>query len=82
MDVRKGETQEKVWYRSERYFTVDGSWYFSTREGVDVGPYSSRLAAANGLMLYIQYMQTNPEQGKSYASKIARQGVWSTTFCH
>lgn len=82
MDVRTGESDSKVWYRSERYFYVDGSWYFSTREGIDIGPYSSRLAASNGLSLFIHYMQANPEQGKQYASKIAKQGLWATTLWH
>lgn len=82
MNARRGELVDKVWYRSERFFCVDGKWYFSTREGTDVGPYANRSAAASGLILYIQYMQTNPEQGQLYASKIARRGLWETTLYH
>lgn len=82
MTIRAGEDTSKVWYRSDRFFCVDGSWYFSTREGVDIGPYSTRLAASNGLALYIHYMDANPEQGKQYACKIAKQGLWATTFWH
>jgi hypothetical protein len=36
--VRQGEDHRK-WYRSDRFFQVDGVWFFSTREGIDVGPY-------------------------------------------
>jgi len=82
MHVREGESQAKVWYRSERFFCVDGKWFFSTREGVDVGPYSSRYSANNGLSLYVHFMQTDPHKGKDYASRIARDGLWSTHYWH
>ncbi|WP_185233086.1 DUF6316 family protein [Teredinibacter franksiae] len=82
MLVREGEVHEKVWYRSERFFCADGQWFFSTREGDDIGPYSSRLSAANGLQLYVHYMEENPEQGQEYARKIAKQGLWATTLWH
>jgi hypothetical protein len=42
--VRDGEGQ-KTWYRSERFFHVDGVWLFATREGIDVGPFDSELEA-------------------------------------
>lgn len=38
--VRNGEPQ-KHWYRSNRFFQVEGIWFFSTREGLDVGPFDS-----------------------------------------
>jgi len=82
MNMRSGEIEVKVRFRSERFFCVDGDWFFSTREGCDIGPYSSRLSASNGLILYIHYMEANPKQGQQYASKIAKQGLWATTLCH
>lgn len=33
------------WFRRERVFASGGSWYFRTREGIDVGPYGSRFEA-------------------------------------
>ena len=42
--VRQGEAQ-KHWYRSERFFQVDGIWFFTTRENIDVGPYDSESEA-------------------------------------
>lgn len=42
--VRQGETQKK-WYRSNRFFQVQGIWFFSTREGIDVGPFDSESHA-------------------------------------
>lgn len=42
--TRAGE-RPRLWYRSNRFFSADGFWYFTTREGIDVGPYDSRRAA-------------------------------------
>lgn len=42
--VRAGE-QPRFWFRSDRYFAVDGAWYIATREQIDVGPYGSRREA-------------------------------------
>lgn len=42
--VRAGEPQRK-WYRAERFFQVDSVWFFSTREGIDVGPFDSEATA-------------------------------------
>ncbi len=42
--VRRGEKSKK-WVRSERFFEVGGIWFFSTREGIDVGPYVSEREA-------------------------------------
>lgn len=33
------------WFRRERVFASGASWYFRTREGIDVGPYGSRFEA-------------------------------------
>ncbi len=41
---RKDE-QPRSWFRSDRLFSVDGYWYFSTREGVDIGPYDTQCEA-------------------------------------
>ena len=42
--VRHGE-EPKNWFRSERYIKVSGIWFFTTREGIDVGPFRSELEA-------------------------------------
>ncbi len=39
--VRKGE-ELKVQFRSSRVYQVDDAWYFSTREGINLGPYATR----------------------------------------
>jgi len=32
-------------FRSDRIIQVNGQWFLSTREGIDVGPYADRAAA-------------------------------------
>jgi len=44
MAHRRGEAV-KTWFRSDRVYNSDGYWFFHTREGIEVGPYSSRFDA-------------------------------------
>lgn len=44
MDYRNNEPA-RLWFRSERFFRCDGSWYMYTREGIMVGPYETRFDA-------------------------------------
>lgn len=44
IQVRSGELQ-RSWIRSERFFQMNGVWFFSTREGIDVGPFDSEAEA-------------------------------------
>jgi hypothetical protein len=45
MTVARSTEPPRTWYRSDRVFASNGSWYFHTREGVDVGPYDSQFEA-------------------------------------
>lgn len=80
VELRHGE-HEKTWFRSDRFFNVDSDFFFSTREGFNVGPFPNRPAAERGLDLYIQVMQKKETAG-IYASKIALQGLWASTGYH
>ncbi|NKB99790.1 MAG: hypothetical protein GKR90_15020 [Pseudomonadales bacterium] len=42
--VRQGE-KHRTWYRCSRIFKNASGWFISTREGVDVGPYSCEFDA-------------------------------------
>jgi hypothetical protein len=35
----------RQWFRRERVFERGGNWYVRTREGIDVGPYTTRFEA-------------------------------------
>ncbi len=80
MNVRAGEA-DKSWYRSDRFFKVNGEWYFSTREKIDVGPFDSLENASQGLALFIESMQ-HPEPSVEAAAHVAVNGAWSWTHYH
>ena len=80
MLTRKGEA-EKTWFRSSRFFHVNEEVYFSTREGVDIGPFKSQSAAERGLKAYIDAMRNKNTSGL-YANRVAMQGVWASTLFH
>lgn len=41
-------------FRSDRFFCVGTSWYFTTREGFSSGPFASRERAQAGLERYLR----------------------------
>lgn len=53
MKKRQGENAQ-AWFRSNRFYNVKGNWYFSTREGVDFGPFDNQQEASDALKHYIQ----------------------------
>ncbi len=57
--VRSGE-EAKVWYRSDRVFHSDGAWYFHTREGVDIGPFSCHFDAELESSILINKLRETP----------------------
>ncbi|MEQ9545787.1 MAG: DUF6316 family protein [Marinobacter sp.] len=56
MDVRRGE-QERNWFRSDRFTTINGQWFFQTREGTFEGPFDSVNEAQMELMLYLRHSE-------------------------
>jgi hypothetical protein len=50
--LREGESQSYP-FRSERMFSIGHEWFFSTREGIDQGPFSSRGQAEEALAEFI-----------------------------
>lgn len=53
---RHGENGEPP-PRSSRIFNMENVWYFSTREGADIGPFNSQEEANNGLQDFLQFIQ-------------------------
>jgi len=78
MLYRKGE-KEKTWYRMERIYMSDSQWFFSTREGEEVGPFASRGSAQNGVGAFIRHTKTAHTSG-IYAAKVARAGLYASTL--
>ncbi|MDR7091299.1 MULTISPECIES: DUF6316 family protein [Cellvibrio] len=55
---RAGE-QGSVPSRHGRYLQKDGYWYYTTREGVDIGPFDSRDDAETGVGEFIDFIQAS-----------------------
>jgi len=67
-----------TYFRSGRFFKVDAVYYFSTREGSEIGPYESMEAAEGGL---VRYIDTITKDGNaSHAKKLALSGNWAVTM--
>ena len=45
MEHRVSDQESRTWFRSDRLFRSNGSWFFHTREGIAVGPYKSQFEA-------------------------------------
>lgn len=57
ISCRVGEIDVPVTFRSNRFFTSGNDWYFSTREGIDQGPFESRIIAHDAIQKYIREKQ-------------------------
>ncbi len=53
---REGE-EGPVPNRGERFFQLNNDWFFATREGSMVGPYSTRDSAGLGLTDYVDFIR-------------------------
>jgi len=55
--------------RSERFYQIDGEWFFAVRRGEDQGPYRSKEEARAALRTYIveklaEEKQNRPKGGR------------------
>ena len=57
--VRRGE-RSKSWFRADRFYSEDDAWFFSTREGVDVGPYETHEIAQREAQRLIKMVAATP----------------------
>ena len=78
MKYRAGESEQR-WYRFDRFYNTNEGWFFSTREGENVGPFVSRSVAEKAVKLYIKYT-TNEEGSGSYGARLAKHGFWASTL--
>jgi hypothetical protein len=65
---RESDPNELRVFRSDRFFVVDGKYYFTTREGTNEGPFASADEARSYLTQYLI------DKG----IKIAGDGAWDT----
>ena len=52
---RNGE-KGKIPERHERFFQTEDYWYYTTREGVDIGPFDSLEDACHGANEFIDFI--------------------------
>ncbi len=55
---RKGEPPGGRYFRSsDRFLMANGAWYFTTREGIDVGPFQTRPDAVKACDRLIELLR-------------------------
>lgn len=82
MHYRPGESSNKVRYRTDRYLLIQEKWFFSTREGHNIGPFTNKACTHEGVSLFLRYIIHDPEHGSLYAERIAERGLWESTLYH
>jgi hypothetical protein len=59
--------------RTDRFFIKNDYWYYTTREGVDIGPFDTLEDAAQGVQEFVEFVSdTEPSFSqtlKRYASR-------------
>lgn len=60
---RKGEEGHSP-FRSERVFNVGIEWYFTTREGKDMGPFENKEEAEAELALFLRKLAMSDQELK------------------
>jgi len=76
-NINRENEESGVYFRSDRYYKINGSYYFSTREGLEVGPYESKENAESGLDRFIQTILAG--QNMTKAKTNALSGAWAIT---
>jgi hypothetical protein len=79
MQNRKNEQGKKTFFRGSRCFSADGRWYIATREGANIGPFDSRKLALSAIPIYMRSM-TDRKSADTFTRKIAKEGVWASSF--
>lgn len=64
---RSTDTKPQTRFRSERFFSSQGQWFFNTREGSIEGPFASREAAQDALTEYLLSVGIKPSDVWSLA---------------
>jgi Domain of unknown function (DUF6316) len=63
---RKTDETERTVFRTDRFFISDGSWFFTTREGGNLGPYKSHEAAQQALVQYLLDRGLRPDEQSAW----------------
>ena len=55
---RVTDQADSRFFQSDRFFTSDGLWYFTTREGVEFGPFTVKSDGEKALQRYLETQRT------------------------
>ena len=57
--------------RTDRFFAVNSTWYFTTREGSSIGPFDTKFDAKKGLNDFVDFVKVaNPSILNSFFSTL------------
>ncbi|MCZ6655972.1 MAG: DUF6316 family protein [Gammaproteobacteria bacterium] len=68
LDPRRGEQNVPERVRTPRYFQTDEGWFLRTREGISVGPYSSKFDAEISSSLLCPRLAQLDDESKAVAT--------------
>jgi len=69
MVMRRNDIEDKLHFRSDRIACENGMFYFTSREGVREGPYTSREQAEVAVAVYIRdHLDPTSEESRLNAS--------------
>jgi hypothetical protein len=54
MELNRVGESRNVPFRTNRYFCTNGTWYFMTREGMQMGPFIDKREAEGELIMFIR----------------------------
>lgn len=60
MRTRRNEP-ERVFFRSDRFFSGNGQWFFETREGMNYGPFATREEAEEELEKFLRELHAGDD---------------------
>lgn len=57
---RTTDSTGRVPLRTDRFFAINANWFFTTREGADIGPFETKEEAKQNLSTFIEFISIAP----------------------
>ncbi len=75
MSIREGDGGSTAPIRSDRFFKVNGEWFFNIREGETLGPFHSKDEAEGALANFLEFIDSaNPKMLEDYFRALLNKG--------
>jgi hypothetical protein len=59
MGRKTDDEDEKVHFKTDRFFLQNGEWFYLTRDGEERGPFQDKQDANGDLILYLRAMRND-----------------------